>query len=201
MSSNGTSFEFLSGLDFILFILNAPPSLLNISPERVSESRSVMSDSLQLHGLYSPWNSPGQNTAVGQKEALVIKCSLAGMSWNKLNERLQWYQSLPYCKALPPSEISADTYKKREEKAVLSGRGGRARPKVVGGTITEQTPHGCEDGERADSARTRGCLPITGWTADQEKYCLALLGGRRPPWRGDEYPKRASLQQLDFSTW
>ena len=30
-----------------------------------SESRSVVSDSLQLHGLYSSWNSPGQNTGVG----------------------------------------------------------------------------------------------------------------------------------------
>ena len=30
-----------------------------------SESCSVMSDSLQPHGLYSPWNSPGQNTGVG----------------------------------------------------------------------------------------------------------------------------------------
>ena len=29
------------------------------------ESRSVMSDSLQPHRLYSPWNSSGQNTAVG----------------------------------------------------------------------------------------------------------------------------------------
>ena len=29
-----------------------------------SESRSVASKSLQLHGLYSPWNSPGQNTRV-----------------------------------------------------------------------------------------------------------------------------------------
>ena len=29
-----------------------------------SESRSVMSDSLWPHGLYSPWNSPGQNTGV-----------------------------------------------------------------------------------------------------------------------------------------
>ena len=27
-----------------------------------SGSRSVMSDSLQPHGLYNPWNSPGQNT-------------------------------------------------------------------------------------------------------------------------------------------
>ena len=30
-----------------------------------SESRSVLSDSLQPHGLYNPWNSPGQNTGVG----------------------------------------------------------------------------------------------------------------------------------------
>ena len=32
--------------------------------ESESESRSVMSNSLQPHGLYSPWNSPGQNTRV-----------------------------------------------------------------------------------------------------------------------------------------
>ena len=31
-----------------------------------SESCSVMSDSLQPYGLYSPWNSPGQNTGVGR---------------------------------------------------------------------------------------------------------------------------------------
>ena len=29
-----------------------------------SKSLSVVSDSLRPHGLYSPWNSPGQNTAV-----------------------------------------------------------------------------------------------------------------------------------------
>ena len=32
---------------------------------RESESRSVVSNSLQPHGPYSPWNSPGQNTGVG----------------------------------------------------------------------------------------------------------------------------------------
>ena len=31
-----------------------------------SESRSVVSDFLQPHGLYSPWNFPGQNTGVGR---------------------------------------------------------------------------------------------------------------------------------------
>ena len=30
-----------------------------------SESCSVVSDSLQPHGLYRPWNSPGQKTGVG----------------------------------------------------------------------------------------------------------------------------------------
>ena len=30
------------------------------------ESHSVMSNSLQPRGLYSPWNSPGQNTGVGK---------------------------------------------------------------------------------------------------------------------------------------
>ena len=30
-----------------------------------SEGSSVLSDSLRPHGLYSPWNSPGQNTGVG----------------------------------------------------------------------------------------------------------------------------------------
>ena len=35
------------------------------APTISSESHSVVSDSLRLHGLYSPWNSPGQNTGVG----------------------------------------------------------------------------------------------------------------------------------------
>ena len=35
-----------------------------------SESHSVLSNSLQPHGLYSPWNSPGQNTGVGSLSLL-----------------------------------------------------------------------------------------------------------------------------------
>ena len=31
----------------------------------MSESHSIISDSLRPHGLYSPWNSPGQNTGMG----------------------------------------------------------------------------------------------------------------------------------------
>ena len=35
-----------------------------------SESCSVVSDSLRPHGLYSSWNSPGQNTGVGSLSLL-----------------------------------------------------------------------------------------------------------------------------------
>ena len=38
--------------------------------ESESESCSVVSDSLWPHGLYSPWNSPGQNTGVGSLSLL-----------------------------------------------------------------------------------------------------------------------------------
>ena len=37
---------------------------------KVSESHSVMSNSLGPHGLYSPWNSPGQDTGLGSLSLL-----------------------------------------------------------------------------------------------------------------------------------
>ena len=43
-------------------------SLANIIYE--SESCSIVSNSLWPHGLYSPWNSPGQNTGVGSHSLL-----------------------------------------------------------------------------------------------------------------------------------
>ena len=62
-----------------------PPLLLKDFPERQNqhqnknlhasnlvsgESHSVVSNSLQPHGLYSPWNSPGQKTGVGSLSVL-----------------------------------------------------------------------------------------------------------------------------------
>ena len=38
--------------------------------EGESESCSVMSDFATPHGLYSPWESPGQNTGVGSLSLL-----------------------------------------------------------------------------------------------------------------------------------
>ena len=49
-------------------------STTHVSPKKPqdpgSESCSVVSDSLRLHGLHSPWNSPGQNTGVGSLSLL-----------------------------------------------------------------------------------------------------------------------------------
>ena len=43
---------------------------LHSLPKVRSESYSVLSNSLRLHGLYSPWNSPGQNTGMGSPSLL-----------------------------------------------------------------------------------------------------------------------------------
>ena len=55
-----------------------------------SESRSVMFNSLRLHGLYSPWNSPGQNTGVGSLSFLQgIFPTTQG-----------WNPGLPHCRQI-----------------------------------------------------------------------------------------------------
>ena len=49
------------------------------------ESRSVMSDSLWTRGLYSPWNSPGQNTGVGSLSLLQGIFPTQGLNPDLLN--------------------------------------------------------------------------------------------------------------------
>ena len=41
-----------------------PSGLQSVGSQSESESHSVLSESLRPVGLYSPWNSPGQNTGV-----------------------------------------------------------------------------------------------------------------------------------------
>ena len=45
-------------------------NMVFLTLKRENDSRCVVSDSLQPHGLYSPWNSPGQNTGVGNHSLL-----------------------------------------------------------------------------------------------------------------------------------
>ena len=57
-----------------------------------SESHSAMSDSLWPHGLYSPWNSPGQNTGVGSLSLLQGIFPTQGLSSDLLHCRWILYQ-------------------------------------------------------------------------------------------------------------
>ena len=53
------------------------------------ESRSVVSDSLRPHGLYSPWNSLSQNTGVGSLSLLQGIFPTQGMN-----------PGLPHCRQI-----------------------------------------------------------------------------------------------------
>ena len=57
-----------------------------------SESYSVVSDSLQPHGQYSPWNCPGQNTGVGNLSLLQWIVLTQELNWGLLYCRLSLYQ-------------------------------------------------------------------------------------------------------------
>ena len=57
-----------------------------------SESRSVVSDSLRPHGLYRPWDSPGQNTGVGSLSLLQGVCPTQGSNPGLQHCRQNLYQ-------------------------------------------------------------------------------------------------------------
>ena len=68
MSSPKLLLKILTGTEYIYTAFQGQQRALFSSPsleKHESESCSVMSNSLQTHGLYSPWNSLGQNTGGG----------------------------------------------------------------------------------------------------------------------------------------
>ena len=67
-------------------------TLLGNLDESESESHSVVSDSWQPHGLYRPWNSPGQNTGVGSLFLLQRIFPTQGLNAGLLHCRWILYQ-------------------------------------------------------------------------------------------------------------
>ena len=65
---------------------------LHHCPAILSVSHSVLSNSLQCHGLYSPWNSPGQNTGVGSLSLLQGIIPTQGLNPGVLHCRWILYQ-------------------------------------------------------------------------------------------------------------
>ena len=76
----------------IVSIGNFPFSFIHHRSQHESESHSVVSDSLRPHGLYSPWNSPGQNTGVGSLPLLQGIIQTRGSNSGLLHCRWILYQ-------------------------------------------------------------------------------------------------------------
>ena len=72
-----------------------------------SESHSVVSNSLRPHGLYSPWNSPGQNTGVGSLSLLQGIIPTQGSN-----------SGLPHCRQIL-YQLSSKGSKRRIVKAIF----------------------------------------------------------------------------------
>ena len=79
----------LKDRDFIMLIFVQHLAQCQIRNESESESRSVVSNSLRPHGLYSPWNSPGQNTGVGSH--FFLQGIFPTQGWNP---------GLPHCRRI-----------------------------------------------------------------------------------------------------
>ena len=67
-----------------------------------------MSDSLRPHGLYSPWNSPGQNTGVGRLS--LLQCILPTQGLNPGLPHCRWILYQLSHKGSP--EYTKELYKK-----------------------------------------------------------------------------------------
>ena len=78
------------GFHFSPFYLPWNDGTMQIESE--NESYSVMSDSLWPHGLYSPWNFPGQTTEVGNRSLLLGIAPTQGFNPCLLNCRWVLYQ-------------------------------------------------------------------------------------------------------------
>ena len=69
---------------------------------KVKAIHSVVSDSLRPHGLYGPWNSPGQNTGVGslslpQGTFPTYKSNWGLLHWNLILYQLKYQGSRKEC--------------------------------------------------------------------------------------------------------
>ena len=111
----------LLGSAVVVHVLSGPVVYGILIPQSESENCSVVFDSLQSHGLYSPWNSPGQDTEVGSLSLLQgifpIQGSNPGLSHCR--------QSLP---AEPPGKPLVPQPGVKLTSAALQGRSLTAGP-------------------------------------------------------------------------
>ena len=141
-----------------------------------------MSDSLQPHGLHSPWNSPGQNTGVGSLSLLQQIFPTQG-----------WNPGLPYCKWVLYQLSHKGSPRILEWVAYpFSSRSSRPRNRtgvscIAGGVFTswanrEAPPHSITAAAAAKSLRSCPtlCNPIDG--SPPGSSVLGILKARTLEW-------------------
>ena len=98
------------------------------------ESRSFVPDSLQPHGLYSLWNSPGQNTGVGSLSLLQGIFPTQGSNPDLHCRRILYQLSH---KGSPPTAREENS----KLRSLCSQGAAISAPSLVGGSRPCQDPH------------------------------------------------------------
>ena len=155
---------------------------IQINKESEGESRSVLSDSLWPHGLYNPWNSPGQNTGVG---------SLSLLSGIEPRFPAPWVDSLPVKPQGKPEKthhltqitlVSPKTWRrKRHPTPVLLPGKSHGWRSLVG-----YSPWGREELDRAEQLHFHFSLSCIGEGNGNPLQCSCLENPRDGgAWRAD----------------
>ena len=142
------------------------------------KKKSVVSNSLWLHGLYSPWNSPGQNTGMGSLSLLQIFPT-------------QWSNpGLPHCRQILYQLSHQGSPRTRRDlpKFVCTPRGGRWAQGAAAGTKAP-VPCGVQSKEGSPLwVSLRNCaaceilFPILSWIRGYVLRCRIETSHLIGPW-------------------
>ena len=143
------------GIHYIIF-LHTHTYILSWKSE--SESCSVVSDSLWPHGLYCPWNYPGQNTGVG------IRCLLQRIF---LTQGLDpGFPGLPHCMQIP-YQLSHQGNRRILEWIAYPFSSRSSQPRNPTGVS-------CIAGRFFTSWATREAMYYMNWSKDVWIHCMCV---------------------------
>ena len=140
-----------------------------------SKSHSVMSDSLRPHGLYSPWNSPGQNTGVGSLSLLQGIFPTQGSNPGLLHYQLN-HQGSPETLEIP-ANIALASVSYHE----AWGKGNKHFPPCLSSPAWYPLQHHSDSSGKEGSRDAYRRMDTTSWMVGLEmvtlvKCCLRFQG-------------------------
>ena len=130
-----------------------------------------MSSSLRPHGLFSPWNSPGQNTGVGSLSVLQGIFPTQGLNPGLLHCRQILYQ-LSY-EGSPPISITSPV-STQAQKSLFKEHGAKSSERVRFSLTTCPDAQSDDGSQPAVGASCSRLLPLQGtggaFSIDSEEY-------------------------------